>query len=274
MVIRPTDRVADVIAHDERLIKVFASASPAFERLRNPALRRVMARLVTVEQAARMAGVDAADLVARLNGHGGAVGPNRTVPVKPPASTDAAPPAAAPDELGDGPTLELDVREELRAGREPFSLIMAAKTRVPEGGTLALRTIFEPVPLYAVLSKQGFEHRTEKLADDDWIVRFHRTATSEAGPFVDAGVGTPADPEDDGADDVVVLDVRGLEPPEPMVRTLAALETLPADHTLVQINVKEPRFLLPQLAELGFVYEVREQASDLVRVFIRHAEEQ
>src|SRR5690606_25088448 len=32
---------------------------------------------------------------------------------------------------------------------------------------------------------------------------------------------------DAGGDDVVVLDVRGLEPPEPMMRTLETLETLP-----------------------------------------------
>ncbi len=56
-----------------------------------------------------------------------------------------------------------------------------------------------------------------------------------------------------------------------MVRTLAALEELPRDHTLVQINVRTPRFLLPQLEERGFEYEVREQAQDLVRVFIRHS---
>jgi uncharacterized protein (DUF2249 family) len=273
MVIRATDRIADVIARDEGLIDVFARASPAFERLRNPALRRIMARLITVEQAARIAGLDVADLVARLNARAGSPHPGAPVPATPPVPADVHPAPGGPEGSGDGPTLELDVRDELRAGREPFSLIMAAKAKVPEGGTLAIRTIFEPVPLYAVLSKQGFEHRTEKLADDDWIVRFHRTAAPAATPSAaDPGDGEPADPGDE-AEGVVVLDVRGLEPPEPMVRTLAALETLPADHTLVQINVKEPRFLLPRLAELGFAYEVREQASDLVRVFIRHAEE-
>jgi hypothetical protein len=56
-----------------------------------------------------------------------------------------------------------------------------------------------------------------------------------------------------------------------MVRTLAALETLPADATLVQINVRVPEFLLPQLEQRGFTYEVREQKRDLVRLFIRRA---
>lgn len=76
-------------------------------------------------------------------------------------------------------------------------------------------------------------------------------------------------PAGEEADPVVVLDVRGLEPPEPMVRTLAALEALPADGTLVQVNVRVPQLLLPHLEQRGFTYEVREQEPDLVRVFIR-----
>ena len=54
-----------------------------------------------------------------------------------------------------------------------------------------------------------------------------------------------------------------------MVRTLEALESLPEGHTLVQLNVRVPQFLLPQLEERGFTYEIREQSPDLVRVFIR-----
>ena len=66
MVIRAEDRVARVLERDERLVEVFAAASPHFERLRTPGMRRVMARLVTVGQAARIAGVPVNDLLARL----------------------------------------------------------------------------------------------------------------------------------------------------------------------------------------------------------------
>lgn len=180
---------------------------------------------------------------------------------------------------------EVDVRPDLRAGNEPFSRIMAAKAALPADGVLKLRAIFEPVPLYAVLGKQGFRHWTERVAADDWVVWFYRPAEADA-PGGDAGAemeeqgcggcaghaaGAPAGDQDMEAG-VVVLDVRGFEPPEPMVRTLAALDALPRGHTLVQVNSREPRHLLPQLEERGFQYEVREQAPDLVRVFIRHAE--
>jgi hypothetical protein len=65
--------------------------------------------------------------------------------------------------------------------------------------------------------------------------------------------------------------VRGLEPPEPMLRTLAALETLPPDHELVQLNVRVPQFLLLMLAERGFECDVDESHADRVLVRIRRA---
>jgi uncharacterized protein (DUF2249 family) len=160
--------------------------------------------------------------------------------------------------------VELDVRPELRAGREPFSLIMDAVRRVPPGGALMLRTIFEPAPLYDVMKRRGFTHWTECRSPDDWVVWFFTEQPADSGSAAlrDA-------PLDDLPEDAVVLDVRGLEPPEPMVRTLAALETLPAGATLVQINARVPQFLIPMLEERGFQYEVREQNPDLVRLFIR-----
>jgi uncharacterized protein (DUF2249 family) len=182
--------------------------------------------------------------------------------------------------------VHVDVREELRAGREPFGRIMAARREVPAGGALCVRAIFEPVPLYAVMARQGFTHHTERLAEDDWQVWFY---SANAADLTDAEGSTPSPPGtesnssavapapsvgpdvDSAEEDVVVLDVRGLEPPEPMVRTLEALEALPEGHTLVQLNVRVPQFLLPQLEERGFAYEIREQSPDLVRVFIRRA---
>ena len=264
--IRASDRVASVLAQDERLLDVFVAASPAFEKLRSSAMRKTMARLVTVEQAARIAGIDPAALVGRLNEVlGGA-----------PAAADAAwspdldTPALAPvpdalRALPDDQLVDLDVREDLRAGREPFARILEAARALPAGHVLRVRAIFEPAPLYPVLARRGLAHATERLAEDDWRVWFHHDASA-------ASAGAPSPDEDIAAlgEDVIVLDVRGLEPPEPMVRTLEALATMPRGATLVQLNVRVPQYLLPKLEERGFTYEVREQRADLVRLFIRH----
>lgn len=158
--------------------------------------------------------------------------------------------------------VECDVRDDLRNGREPFSRIMAAVNALGDGEMLHLRAIFEPAPLYKVLGARGFQHESERHAADDWSVWFWRADTVAApAPAAEASTDTPARNEE-------WIDVRGLEPPEPMVRTLAALETLPRGHTLVQVNVRVPQFLLPIIEERGFTYTVDESRPDRVLVRI------
>lgn len=69
---------------------------------------------------------------------------------------------------------DLDVREQLRRGKEPFEDIMAAVSELPPDSVLRVRVTFEPEPLYGVMSSRGFRHWTEKLGEDDWRVWFHR----------------------------------------------------------------------------------------------------
>lgn len=49
----------------------------------------------------------------------------------------------------------------------------------------------------------------------------------------------------------MILDNRGLEPPQPMMRTLTALSKLQPGETLTIINDRRPMFLYEQLDELG-----------------------
>jgi tRNA 2-thiouridine synthesizing protein A len=56
------------------------------------------------------------------------------------------------------------------------------------------------------------------------------------------------------------LDVRGLEPPEPMVRILARLDTMAPEQTLEVVHDRHPIFLYPQLDARGFAYETDEEA--------------
>lgn len=53
------------------------------------------------------------------------------------------------------------------------------------------------------------------------------------------------------------VDVRGLEPPEPLLRILYALDALPTGHTLRARTDREPRPLLAEAQLRGFHYECR-----------------
>ena len=73
--------------------------------------------------------------------------------------------------------VELDVREDLRKGQEPFSRIMATVADLRDDDVFLLRATFQPVPLFNVLARRGFVHEAEQLAPDDWAVRFWRART-------------------------------------------------------------------------------------------------
>jgi uncharacterized protein (DUF2249 family) len=262
------ERVSDVLARDEALVEIFVRHAPALAKLRNRTMRRVMARLVTVEGAAQMAGISAAALLQDLND---ALGFAR-------APEEAAAPAEAPAPAADvprtrppqAPVVEVDVREELRAGREPFSQIMAAVGALKDGEVLRLRATFEPVPLFTVLAKRGFVHETTEHAADDWSIWFWRPGKDETAPAEAPAApepAAPAAPEHPELPDTIWLDVRGQQPPDPLIQTLAALETLPAGHTLIQINSRVPQFLLPVLAERGFTCTIDDSPAD--RVFVK-----
>jgi uncharacterized protein (DUF2249 family) len=68
----------------------------------------------------------------------------------------------------------LDVREDIRQGREPFGRIMGTVSQLGPDEDLVLLAPFEPVPLYALLARQGFHSEAEPLEGGDFKVRFTR----------------------------------------------------------------------------------------------------
>ena len=142
--------------------------------------------------------------------------------------------------------IDVDARPILRAGGEPFSVIMAAVERLEPGQGLRLYAPFKPAPLFAVMANRGFAHSARALEAGEWEVLFTPATTKQtASPAV-------APVFDDWPEPAVRLDNRDLDPPEPMVRILAAAEKLGPGETLSALLRREPVFLFPQLEKRGF----------------------
>jgi hypothetical protein len=143
-------------AHPE-LVDVLARYHPHFRQLRHRLLRRIMAPRVTVAQAARIAGVETDALLEVLRRAAGEVpGPREAhhQGEDPRAAaglrSQFAEPARKPAVLAaipDARLVRLDVREDIREGREPFARIMRAVKNLRDGEVLVLRAPFEPIPL-------------------------------------------------------------------------------------------------------------------------------
>ena len=268
--IRADWKVSHVLGQYPQLLDVLVQKSPAFRHLRNPLARALRTRLVSVAQAARIAGLEPNDLVHSLNA---AVGLHS----EPSVAQVTAPSQTSNDICVDTSIAEdLDVRPLLANGEEPFNVIMASAARVPACAALRLRTTFEPVPLYDVLGGRGFQHEAHQLGPDDWETVFWR------------GAGAPSNSSSTGASsqsatsstsltsaeaDVVRLDVSDLAPPEPMVRILEAAGKLGPEQTLFVEHHRRPVYLYPQLDAQGFLHETREIGPGRVEILIRRREE-
>lgn len=164
-----------------------------------------------------------------------------------------------------GKTIVVDAREQLRAGKEPFQDIMAGAEKCRVGDTLVLYATFKPVPLLAVMKNQGFEGTATPMGDGDWRVDFVRVsepgsaAGSTDAPSLEASAPAAGDTRraagSDAVPEVIHLDNRGLEPPQPLVRTIEALYALKAGQRVVGTFDRKPMFLLPKLDDMGYAYE-------------------
>ncbi|MGH8228529.1 MAG: DUF2249 domain-containing protein [Steroidobacteraceae bacterium] len=164
--------------------------------------------------------------------------------------------------------LTLDVRASLRRGEEPLARILETVATLAPGQSLKLLATFEPLPLYTVLARKGFDHKAQQRGRGDWEVVF---SPSSAPPPVEKAARGAHDATDtrDWPAPLVQLDNRGLGPPEPLVRILEALEQLPAGGVLEAINEREPVFLYPQLEQRRALIRTEPQPDGTVRLLIR-----
>jgi uncharacterized protein (DUF2249 family) len=256
-------RMGTVLDTYPELVDFLAGYHPHFGKLKNRLLRKVMAPRVTVADAARMAGIAPERLLdAMRRAVGEAAPPDAPVPAE--AGMHATPMPPALRAFDDAHRTHLDVRDDIARGEEPFARIMAAVKTLGPRDALVLRAPFEPVPLYDVLGRRGFAHWTERVHDDDWRICFWRETVADAPMAAPDVRPAPVNP--------LALDVRGLEPPQPMVLVLERLDTLAPGETLEVLHDRRPLFLYPQLEARGFAHETDEPAPGLVRIRIRRAE--
>lgn len=165
----------------------------------------------------------------------------------------------------------LDVCEDIRGGREPFSRIMSAVAGLSDGQDLLLIAPFEPLPLFGILAKKGFNHTSREVRKGLWEVLFSRAINSGAPPQKKPELNPLVNSATNDAASIVDVDARGLEPPQPMVKILEALAALPDGAQVRALTDRRPIHLYPHLEERGFVGQSEEQGDGSFITHIRRS---
>lgn len=167
LLITPKTRVLQLIEAYPQLEDILIGIVPAFKKLKNPMLRRTVARVATLQQAAAVGGVKTEDLINRLRRE---VGQDLDG-----ESPDVTYNTAKPPWFDGGRIArELDARPMLAAGEQPVNQVMADFSAMAPGSIFKLSAPFLPAPLIDKGSSLGLEHWLVKEGEESFTVYFYK----------------------------------------------------------------------------------------------------
>jgi hypothetical protein len=148
--ITPDSKVGEMLEHYPELEDVLIDMSPTYKALRNPVLRRTVAKVATLRQVSKVGNVPLGQLIDRLRDAvgQGAVGGQTDADDLPAERPDWADPAAV--------TETYDARPTIAAGGHPMPQVMQALAVLEPGQVYALVTPFLPAPLIDLAAGKGF----------------------------------------------------------------------------------------------------------------------
>jgi hypothetical protein len=150
IVITPKTKVGELLDSYPALEKVLMDMSPAFEKLRNPILRRTVAKVATLQQIAAVGGLKVDEIVNRLRKEAG---------------HDTSLESGIDNEyLTDQPfwfdetkiVLRFDASPVINNGGSPMNDILSKTASLKNGEILELHTPFIPAPIIEMLMKKGY----------------------------------------------------------------------------------------------------------------------
>jgi hypothetical protein len=163
--ITPKMKVAELIEVYPHLEATLVDYLPAFKKLRNPVLRRTVARVTTLQQAAAVGNANVQDLINHLRSE---VGQDLYSGDAGAGYNTEKPGWYAPDRVA----TEFDAAEMLAAGEHPVGQVMADLQELGAGDIYALKVPFVPAPLLDKATSIGMAHWIEKVADEAYTIYF------------------------------------------------------------------------------------------------------
>lgn len=149
--ITPETKVGELLTHYPELEELLLQFSPAFATLKNPILRRTVAQVTSLRQAAKVGNANIVEMVNTLRRAAGQSISDENLLIES-ENARVALAGKAPTTI----TFTLDVRPVLEKGEHPKELVMKEANRLQAGECMELLTPFPPVPLIELLEKKGF----------------------------------------------------------------------------------------------------------------------
>jgi hypothetical protein len=167
LIITPKTKVLQLIEAYPQLEDVLIEYAPAFKKLKNPVLRKTVAKIASLQQAAAVGEVKVEDLINRLRKEVGQDLYSSESSVK----YNIEKPLWFSTDMIDS---EFDAKEILAAGEQPVNQVIADLNNLSNGMIYKLITPFLPAPLIDKATSLNIEHWVEKIDDENFNVYFFK----------------------------------------------------------------------------------------------------
>jgi hypothetical protein len=168
-IITPKTKIYDLLQAYPQLEELLISLAPEFKKLQNPVLRRTIARVTSIGQAAVIGGLNVEELVNRLRKE---VGQDDIGQIADQGSNyNTLQPSWFSSEAVRS---TIDISEMLNRGEQPVHEVLSSVKKLDDKGILKITAPFIPAPLLDKSLSLGYEHWVEKKEDGMYWVYFKK----------------------------------------------------------------------------------------------------
>ncbi len=169
LIITPKTKIIELLTDYPDLEEILFDISPAFRQLKNPILRRTVARVTTLQQAALVGGIKVEDLVNRLRNASGALEIADSIKeTEYDPSIQEAPAWFSVSKVKH----QLDAREMLNRGEHPVGQVLADLHDMPDNEIYELIAPFFPATLIDKATAMGFLNYVIELSPEEFRIFF------------------------------------------------------------------------------------------------------
>jgi hypothetical protein len=169
LIITPKTKIFDLLDSYPELEDILISSAPEFKKLKNPILRKTIARITNISQAATIGGLNVEELVNRLREKAGQGNIEQL------DDTGMKYLTICPDWFKKEAVVStIDIREMLNRDEQPVHEVLAAIKRLKENEILEIIAPFIPAPLLDKTLSLEYKHWLDKKAEGEYRVYFSK----------------------------------------------------------------------------------------------------
>ena len=165
LIITPKTKVLELIETYPELEDVLIEIAPAFKRLKNPVLRRTVAKIATLQQAAAIGGVKTEELINRLRKE---VGQDLIMGESGTQYNYQKPEWFSEERI----FTRFNASEMLEKGEHPVNQVIADLNNLEEGKIYELKAPFLTAPLIDKATSLGLKHWIDQRSREEFYIYF------------------------------------------------------------------------------------------------------